>query len=166
MRPTQFLALLTAVSPAVNALLGSSCISTVNSMNKIPALFMEAGERVACQAGCKPKPAEWLKYGKEFINGVVEDGAAYYCQIDDGKDVFAVYLDQIFHDVMERCEAKLNGNHVCGDPEELSEFKNCVLSNNWHSFVLAPNILLAAVCVVGEMQTGGQLYQQLTAMGP
>ncbi|GFF29322.1 hypothetical protein IFM51744_00810 [Aspergillus udagawae] len=132
MRPSQFFTLLAAVSPAVNALLGSSCISAVNSLNKTPALFIEAGQRVACQAGCKPKPAEWLKYGREFVNGVVEDGAAY-CQIDDGQDVLAEYLDQIFHDVMDRYEAKLDDNHLCGDPEQLSEFKNCVLSNRWHS---------------------------------
>ncbi|KAF7184698.1 hypothetical protein CNMCM7691_006060 [Aspergillus felis] len=165
MRPSQFFTLLTAVPPAVNALLGSSCISTVNSMNKIPALFMEAGERVACQAGCKPRPAEWLKYGREFINGVVEDGAAY-CQIDDGKDVFAEYLDQIFHDVMEKCESKLNGNHFCGDPEELSGFKEMCSLEKLALVFLAATIPLAAICVGGEMQTGGQLHQQLTAMGP
>jgi hypothetical protein len=41
----------------------------------------------------------------------------------------------------------------------LSEFRNCVLANNWHTF-------FAAVGVVGEMQTSGELHQQLTAMGP
>ena len=133
MKPSQIFTWMAAglsLTPGVHAVLGTSCLSAASSLHKVPGRFLEKSHEYACQAGCQPKPAHWRKYGKEFISGLVEDGASF-CQIDspEGKDALIQYLDAKYTEVLGKCEPKLSNSHVCDESEESNEFQKCISSS-------------------------------------
>ena len=122
-----------SLTPGVSAVLGTNCLNAANSLYKVPGRSLEKIHDHVCQTGCQPRPAHWRKYGKDFISGIVEDGAKFYQDNSPkGKDALTQYLDAKYTKIMDKCAPKLNDSHMCHESEELNKFQKCINSSVGH----------------------------------
>lgn len=144
MKTTQLLAFLSAAGlGGAISFPGVACKAAFDTMSSLPVHFVENIQHHACQAGCHPSPADWSKYLKPLISGLVHDGVSY-THIEQGEEAFVTFFDRMYHDLLSKCGDKLP-DHVCKKPDQLNDFKSCIRANSQsaavrESTVLAPYV--------------------------
>ncbi|PLB53960.1 hypothetical protein P170DRAFT_6678 [Aspergillus steynii IBT 23096] len=130
MRPSQALALAFAaglsLAPGAVAVLGTSCLSAMNTLQELPIEILKHVQEHSCAAGCKPQLGHWSKYGKQAVlEPIVEDGSKR-TELPEGKEAMVDYIDAIFKSVESQCHDQIDGRaHFCDDAEKINPFMEC-----------------------------------------
>lgn len=115
-----------SLAPGAVAVLGSSCLAAVNTIQQLPYEILKHVQEHSCEAGCKPKLSHWNEYGKRAVlEPIVNDGAKR-TELPEGKQAMIDYIDAIFQSVEAQCQDQIDERmHFCEQPEKYNPFMEC-----------------------------------------
>ncbi|KAE8391135.1 hypothetical protein BDV23DRAFT_182846 [Aspergillus alliaceus] len=150
--------------PLVSGILGTSCVSAIDAMAKVPALLIEHLQKETCHTSCEPSLAQWDHEVKdEILRELVADGAEY-AGAPEAKDEFLRFIERLDTKVTSACKHQLGEGRICQNPEEVEALITCLNESSRNAVVtsmsgLIPYMSDSKCKKAGEYFTSDKLWE-------